>query len=172
MIITDPGLDGLSPKGNEPPQGGGVNPYPKILGIHNSGGPKSCNRTRMLDCSGAYAQRLLVRTHWLRNQLFGVPPKAMLRTHWLSIRCICTGSRISLLGFACDLLIPFAIFSHYRSELRMLRFETLESTYQGIVRNGKWFKTGYKLAKIAYNYIYSPKERLNANKPILLVFKW
>ncbi|MED6109925.1 hypothetical protein PIB30_038101 [Stylosanthes scabra] len=38
MITTNPRLDGLSPKGNKPPQGGGVNPYPKILGILNNGG--------------------------------------------------------------------------------------------------------------------------------------
>ncbi|MED6124748.1 hypothetical protein PIB30_061875, partial [Stylosanthes scabra] len=47
IITTDPRLDGLSPKGNEPPQGGRVNSYPKILGIHNSGGPRSYNRTRV-----------------------------------------------------------------------------------------------------------------------------
>ncbi|MED6216826.1 hypothetical protein PIB30_011416 [Stylosanthes scabra] len=47
MTTTDPRLDGLSPKGNKPPKGGGVNPYPKIRGIHNNGGPKSYNRTRV-----------------------------------------------------------------------------------------------------------------------------
>ncbi|MED6216618.1 hypothetical protein PIB30_009211 [Stylosanthes scabra] len=52
MITTDPRLDGLSPKGNEPPQGGGANPYPKILGIHNSGGPRFYNRTRVHSVNG------------------------------------------------------------------------------------------------------------------------
>ncbi|MED6172980.1 hypothetical protein PIB30_055117 [Stylosanthes scabra] len=41
MSTADPSLDGLSPKGNLPPQGGEVNPYPNVLGIHNSRGPRS-----------------------------------------------------------------------------------------------------------------------------------
>ncbi|MED6132746.1 hypothetical protein PIB30_021718 [Stylosanthes scabra] len=40
--------------------------------------------------------------------------------------------------FCCD---PFALFGHFRSELRLLNPETLKRTYQGIVRNGKQFKT-------------------------------
>ncbi|MED6143763.1 hypothetical protein PIB30_009012 [Stylosanthes scabra] len=44
---TERKLDGLSLKENEPPQGVGVNPYPKILGIHNSGGSGSYDRTRI-----------------------------------------------------------------------------------------------------------------------------
>ncbi|MED6147347.1 hypothetical protein PIB30_043327 [Stylosanthes scabra] len=47
MITTDPRLHGLSLKENELPQGGRVNPYPKILGIHNSGGSGSYDKTRV-----------------------------------------------------------------------------------------------------------------------------
>ncbi|MED6194541.1 hypothetical protein PIB30_029568 [Stylosanthes scabra] len=46
MVTTDPRLDGLSLKGNEPPQGGKVSLYPKVLGIHNSWGSASYDRTR------------------------------------------------------------------------------------------------------------------------------
>ncbi|MED6189933.1 hypothetical protein PIB30_100825, partial [Stylosanthes scabra] len=41
MSTADPRLDGLSLKGNWPPHVGEVNPYPDVLGIHNSKGPKS-----------------------------------------------------------------------------------------------------------------------------------
>ncbi|MED6127720.1 hypothetical protein PIB30_090809 [Stylosanthes scabra] len=40
-----------------------------------------------------------------------------------------------------DLLLPRTLFSHFRSELFLLKPETLERTHQGIVRNGKHFKT-------------------------------
>ncbi|MED6222720.1 hypothetical protein PIB30_067073 [Stylosanthes scabra] len=43
--------------------------------------------------------------------------------------------------FCCDLFVPFALFGHFRSELRLLYPETLKHTHQGIVRNGKQFKT-------------------------------
>ncbi|MED6170249.1 hypothetical protein PIB30_028982 [Stylosanthes scabra] len=45
--------------------------------------------------------------------------------------------RIGLLGFLCDLLVPFVLFSHFRSSLCLLNPETLEQTYQGIMQNGK-----------------------------------
>ncbi|MED6181088.1 hypothetical protein PIB30_016426 [Stylosanthes scabra] len=35
MITASPRLDELSPRRNKPPQGGEVNPCPRILGIHN-----------------------------------------------------------------------------------------------------------------------------------------
>ncbi|MED6175537.1 hypothetical protein PIB30_079301, partial [Stylosanthes scabra] len=41
MSTADPRLDELLPNGNKPPQGGEVNPYPNVLGIHNSRGPRS-----------------------------------------------------------------------------------------------------------------------------------
>ncbi|MED6209004.1 hypothetical protein PIB30_050420 [Stylosanthes scabra] len=43
--------------------------------------------------------------------------------------------------FCCDLFVPFTLSSHFRSELRLLYPETLKHTHQGIVRNGKQFKT-------------------------------
>ncbi|MED6218082.1 hypothetical protein PIB30_023617 [Stylosanthes scabra] len=43
--------------------------------------------------------------------------------------------------FCCDLFVPFALSGHFRSELRLLYPETLKHTHQGIVRNGKQFKT-------------------------------
>ncbi|MED6126194.1 hypothetical protein PIB30_075991 [Stylosanthes scabra] len=46
MSTVDPRLDGLSPKENKPPQDGGVNPYPTVLGIHNSRGPRSQQNSR------------------------------------------------------------------------------------------------------------------------------
>ncbi|MED6127731.1 hypothetical protein PIB30_090920 [Stylosanthes scabra] len=49
--------------------------------------------------------------------------------HW----CV----RIGLSAFLCDLLIPRALFSHFRSELCLLKPEILERTHQGIVRNRK-----------------------------------
>ncbi|MED6214391.1 hypothetical protein PIB30_102535, partial [Stylosanthes scabra] len=118
-----------------------------------------CIRT---GASGAYALA--------PNSSLGVPPKA-IDAYALALGCVRIGSRNGLLGFACDLLVSLILFSHFRSEVCLLKPETLERTHQGIVRNGKRFKTRQKLAKIADNYIYSPKERLNANVPILLVFK-
>ncbi|MED6162592.1 hypothetical protein PIB30_071918 [Stylosanthes scabra] len=35
MITANPRLDELLFRRNQPPQGGGINPYPHILGIHN-----------------------------------------------------------------------------------------------------------------------------------------
>ncbi|MED6121297.1 hypothetical protein PIB30_028798 [Stylosanthes scabra] len=43
--------------------------------------------------------------------------------------------------FCCDPFIPFALSGHFRSELCLLDPETLKHTHQGIVRNGKRFKT-------------------------------
>ncbi|MED6160815.1 hypothetical protein PIB30_054858 [Stylosanthes scabra] len=43
--------------------------------------------------------------------------------------------------FCCDLFIPFALSDHFPSELCLLYPETLKHTHQGIVRNGKQFKT-------------------------------
>ncbi|MED6131943.1 hypothetical protein PIB30_014845 [Stylosanthes scabra] len=43
--------------------------------------------------------------------------------------------------FCCDPFVPLALSGHFRSELRLLNPETLEHTHQGIVRNGKQFKT-------------------------------
>ncbi|MED6139051.1 AP-2 complex subunit sigma [Stylosanthes scabra] len=86
-----------SPK---PLKGGGVNPYRNILGIHNSGGPRSYNRNRAP----------LVRTHGL----WIWPPSFSSRSSHYS-----------------------HLFSHFRSELCLLKPETFEHTHQGIVRNGK-----------------------------------
>ncbi|MED6108767.1 hypothetical protein PIB30_027318, partial [Stylosanthes scabra] len=88
-----------------------------------------CVRT---GASGAYALAL--------KSTLGVPPKA-IGAYALAFGCVRAGSRNGLLGFACDLLVPLALFSHFRSELRLLKPETLERTHQGIVRNGKQFKT-------------------------------
>ncbi|MED6119575.1 hypothetical protein PIB30_013009 [Stylosanthes scabra] len=92
----------------------------------------------MLEESYAYAQKLLVRMNWSRNHQLGVPPKAgrvrmlpLVHTHRLQL----CPSR-----FCCNLFAPFALFSHFGSELCMLNLETLEHTHQGIVRNGKRFK--------------------------------
>ncbi|MED6164144.1 hypothetical protein PIB30_086857, partial [Stylosanthes scabra] len=70
----------------------------------------------------------------------GVPPKA-IGSYTLALGCVRTGPRNALLGFVCDLPIPLALFSHFRSELCLLKPETLERTNQGIVRNAKQFKT-------------------------------
>ncbi|MED6131947.1 hypothetical protein PIB30_014849 [Stylosanthes scabra] len=43
--------------------------------------------------------------------------------------------------FCCDLFVHLALSGHFRSELRLLNPETLKRTHQGIVRNGKQFKT-------------------------------
>ncbi|MED6167806.1 hypothetical protein PIB30_006086 [Stylosanthes scabra] len=55
----------------------------------------------------------------------------------MALWCVRIGSSNGLLGFACDLLVPFALFSHFRSELRPLNPEILEHTYQDIMQNGK-----------------------------------
>ncbi|MED6149982.1 hypothetical protein PIB30_067784 [Stylosanthes scabra] len=60
----------------------------------------------------------------------------------LALWCVRIGSSNGLLGFACNLLVPLALFSHFRSELRLLKPVILERTHQGIVRNRKRFKTG------------------------------
>ncbi|MED6151112.1 hypothetical protein PIB30_079151, partial [Stylosanthes scabra] len=74
------------------------------------------------------------------NPSLGVPPKA-IGACALALGCVRTGPRNGLLGFACDLLVLLALFSHFRSELFLLKPETLERTHQGIVRNEKRFKT-------------------------------
>ncbi|MED6164885.1 hypothetical protein PIB30_094370, partial [Stylosanthes scabra] len=87
-----------------------------------------CVRT---GASGAYALA--------PNSSLGVPPKA-IGAYAVALGCIRTGSRNGLSDFSCDLLIPLALFSHFRSELYLLKTETLERTHQGIVRNRKRFK--------------------------------
>ncbi|MED6125102.1 hypothetical protein PIB30_065336 [Stylosanthes scabra] len=42
-----------------------------------------------------------------------------------------------LQAFLRDLLVPRALFSHFRSDCSLLNPETLEQTNQGIERNGK-----------------------------------
>ncbi|MED6177965.1 hypothetical protein PIB30_103138 [Stylosanthes scabra] len=81
--------------------------------------------------SGAYALASI--------STLGVPPKA-IGAYALALGCVCTGSRNGLLGFVCDLLVPLTFFSHFRSELCLLKPETLKRTHQGMVRNGKQFK--------------------------------
>ncbi|MED6183255.1 hypothetical protein PIB30_036241 [Stylosanthes scabra] len=77
-----------------------------------------------------------MRTHLCRNSLLDVPPTYRMRTHlvqqWPS-------------RFCCDPFVPVALSGHFRSELRLLNPETLEHTHQGIVRNGKQFKTHAKV---------------------------
>ncbi|MED6146371.1 hypothetical protein PIB30_033879 [Stylosanthes scabra] len=43
--------------------------------------------------------------------------------------------------FCRDPFVPLALSGHFRSELCLLNPETLKHTYQGIMRNGKQFKT-------------------------------
>ncbi|MED6206621.1 hypothetical protein PIB30_028611 [Stylosanthes scabra] len=43
--------------------------------------------------------------------------------------------------FCCDLFVPLVLSGHFRSELCLLNPETLKHTHQGIVRNGKQFKS-------------------------------
>ncbi|MED6184286.1 hypothetical protein PIB30_046013 [Stylosanthes scabra] len=43
--------------------------------------------------------------------------------------------------FCCNLFVPFALSGRFRSKLCLLYPETLKHTHQGIVRNGKQFKT-------------------------------
>ncbi|MED6218083.1 hypothetical protein PIB30_023618 [Stylosanthes scabra] len=121
MITIDPILDGLSPKGNEPPQGGGVNLYLKILGIHNSGGPRSYNRTRVNHASPG-------RTHQCKQNSKASGAYALVPK--LAFGRAAQGHGAYTLALC-----------HFRSALRLLNPEILERTHQGIVRNGKRFKT-------------------------------
>ncbi|MED6160104.1 hypothetical protein PIB30_048284 [Stylosanthes scabra] len=203
MIIANPRLDELSPRGNKPPQGGGINTYPHILSIHNcedtdltmdsskprvtginspavqawresadnlevvrtqvnpavtrkhthafthqvvsvSQGPHPCWQGRTnsdarsvlcvrTEASGAYVRIGAEITNWAclpRLDVYAWLP--LVRMHRLQL----CPSR-----FCCDLFAPFALFNHFRSELSLLNPETLEHTHQGIVRNGKQFKT-------------------------------
>ncbi|MED6122233.1 hypothetical protein PIB30_037828 [Stylosanthes scabra] len=43
--------------------------------------------------------------------------------------------------FCCDPFVPVALSNHFRSKLRLIYPETLKHTHQGIVQNGKQFKT-------------------------------
>ncbi|MED6137593.1 hypothetical protein PIB30_066371 [Stylosanthes scabra] len=70
----------------------------------------------------------------------GVLPK-YIGEYALALGCVRIWSRNGLLDFVCDLLIPLALFSHFCFELCPLKPETLERTHQGIVWNGKRFKT-------------------------------
>ncbi|MED6125419.1 hypothetical protein PIB30_068379 [Stylosanthes scabra] len=54
-----------------------------------------------------------------------------MRTH-RPVWCVRIGSRFGLQAFLCNLLVPRALFSHFRSELFLLKPETLERTHQGI----------------------------------------
>ncbi|MED6111761.1 hypothetical protein PIB30_055262 [Stylosanthes scabra] len=69
---------------------------------------------RGAQCQDAYAWLHVMRTHRLQR--------------WPS-------------RFCCDPFFPFTLSSHLRSELCLLNPETLKRTHQGIVRNGKQFKT-------------------------------
>ncbi|MED6159300.1 hypothetical protein PIB30_041053 [Stylosanthes scabra] len=86
-------------------------------------------------CTGAFGAYALAPISTL-----GVPPKA-IGAHALTLGCVRIGSKNGLLHFVCNLLVPLALFSHFRSELCLLKPETLERTHQGIVRNRKRFKT-------------------------------
>ncbi|MED6169971.1 hypothetical protein PIB30_026153 [Stylosanthes scabra] len=85
-----------------------------------------------------HASSLCVRI-CAETAILGVPPTSrcvrmasLLRTHlvqqWPS-------------RFCCNPFVPLALSGHFHSELRLLNPETLERTHQGIVRNGKQFKT-------------------------------
>ncbi|MED6151140.1 hypothetical protein PIB30_079457, partial [Stylosanthes scabra] len=63
-----------------------------------------------------------------------------MRTHRL-LWCVRIGSGFGLHAFLRDLLVPRALFSHFRSKHCLLKPETLERTYQGILRSRKQFKT-------------------------------
>ncbi|MED6141235.1 hypothetical protein PIB30_101206 [Stylosanthes scabra] len=145
-----------------PTCGGGVNPYPNVLGIHNSGGPRGVALTTSK--LNPFLPSVALRDRQLRLPLFidagliwcvrtgasgayalapistlGVPPKA-IGAYALALGCVRTGSRNDLLGFVCNLLVHLDLFSHFHSELCLLKPETLERTHQGIMRNGKRFK--------------------------------
>ncbi|MED6202678.1 hypothetical protein PIB30_107960, partial [Stylosanthes scabra] len=79
-------------------------------------------------------------THMVRFQLGRDAQSMVMRTHRL-LWCVRICSGFGLQTFLCDLLVPRAFFTHFRSELCQLKPETLECTHQGIVRNGKQFKT-------------------------------
>ncbi|MED6171739.1 hypothetical protein PIB30_043618 [Stylosanthes scabra] len=85
-----------------------------------------------IGASGAYALAPI--------STLGVLPKA-IGAYALALGCVRTGSRNGLLGFVCDILVPLTFFSHFHSELFLLKPKTLERTHQGIVQNGKQFKT-------------------------------
>ncbi|MED6186274.1 hypothetical protein PIB30_065226 [Stylosanthes scabra] len=58
--------------------------------------------------------------------------------------CVRIGSGFGLQAFLCDLLVPRALFSHFRFELCPLKSETLERTHKGtiyipICSDGHWF---------------------------------
>ncbi|MED6225260.1 hypothetical protein PIB30_092001 [Stylosanthes scabra] len=101
----------------------------------------------MLELTYAYAWRLHMRTHRCRDQQLGVPP---------TLRCVrmapCDAyDRLQQWPsrFCCDPSVPFALFGHFRSELRLLYPETFKPTHQGIVRNGRQFKAQQLLSEIA-----------------------
>ncbi|MED6183300.1 hypothetical protein PIB30_036661 [Stylosanthes scabra] len=50
-----------------------------------------------------------------------------------SWQCVRIGSGFVLQAFLCDLLVPRALFSHFRSELCLSKPEILERTHQGIL---------------------------------------
>ncbi|MED6227164.1 hypothetical protein PIB30_110812, partial [Stylosanthes scabra] len=51
--------------------------------------------------------------------------------------CVCMGVSFGLQAFLHDLFVPRALFSHFRSDPRLLKPETFEQTNQGIERNEK-----------------------------------
>ncbi|MED6215414.1 hypothetical protein PIB30_113408, partial [Stylosanthes scabra] len=53
------------------------------------------------------------------------------------LQCVRMGVSFDLQAFLHDLFDPRALFSHFRSDLSLLKPETLEQTNQGIEQNGK-----------------------------------
>ncbi|MED6135615.1 hypothetical protein PIB30_048275 [Stylosanthes scabra] len=210
MITPNPRLDELSPRRNKPPQDGGINLCPHILGIQNCedtdltmDSSKPCvtginslavqawrESADNLEVERTQVNPAVTRKHthafthqvesvsqgphpcWQGrinsgNRLNSVPPHPSYRDRQLrSFWCVHIGAEITNWAcrlrldayawlhvvrthrlqlwpsrFCCDLLIPFALSGHFHSELRLLNPETVECTYQGIVRNGKRFNT-------------------------------
>ncbi|MED6176169.1 hypothetical protein PIB30_085518 [Stylosanthes scabra] len=78
----------------------------------------------------------LVRTHRVWFQLGRAAQVMAMRTH-ISLWFIRIGTGFGLQAFLRDLLVPRALFSHFRSDLSLLNPKTLEQTNQGIEWNGK-----------------------------------
>ncbi|MED6225287.1 hypothetical protein PIB30_092249, partial [Stylosanthes scabra] len=100
-------------------------------------------------CSGLVAYTLLVLC--VRQLRYACRP-SLTSVYAQSFRCVCTyagGACVSLhqcirMGVIfClqaslhDLFVPRALFSHFWSDLSLLKPETLEQINQGIERNGK-----------------------------------
>ncbi|MED6171300.1 hypothetical protein PIB30_039565 [Stylosanthes scabra] len=76
---------------------------------------------RMIGSLEAYAQAPFLN--------LDMPPKSS----W----CVRRGCRIGFQAVLRDSLVPFALFSHFCSDLRLFKPEALEQTYQGIEWNEK-----------------------------------